>query len=128
MNTQRAMFWLQSAARKAQRASVRVQAMVARAIRALLALLAEMRALASEIGWAEYGGRIIRDSDTGEVSGRTPWVPRSDFWPSRPDASLTESQAFAAIGKIERGETLKPIEHRFARYIYGTIIERQLTE
>lgn len=95
--------------------------------------LAGPLALRGEIGWLERGGKMLRereegDSDpenflgrnTGAVVGRTPWVAppapdggESQFWRTRPDKSLTEKQANAALDKFERGEPLKAIEQRF---------------
>lgn len=84
-----------------------------------------------EIGWAEYGGSIISewahwqtpggldglDRPQGDVIGRTPWVPKSDLWPNRPNKSLTEARAFEAIDKSLRGEKLTPMERQFVDYV-----------
>jgi hypothetical protein len=37
----------------------------------------------SEAGWAEVGGRILRDAE-GEVVNRTRWVPFAEWWVDRP--------------------------------------------
>jgi hypothetical protein len=82
-----------------------------------------LQRMREEIGWAEYGGRLIRDGDAtgglvgdGDVIGRTPWVPKSDFWPARPDKGLSEKAAHAALDRALEGEQLKPIEQRFVDY------------
>lgn len=36
--------------------------------------------MARESGWAEEGGRIIRDPMTGEVSGRTNWIAHAEWY------------------------------------------------
>lgn len=87
--------------------------------------------LRREIGWAEVGGRMIREADTGglkpEVVGRTQWIGQqapdgseSDFWRNRPDRALNERQANEAFDKFERGEALRPIEQRFIDHARST--------
>jgi hypothetical protein len=87
----------------------------------------DLASLKGEIGWAEKGGRILREQPKtveemrdkdfrGDVVGRTKWVPLSDFWPGRPDKKLTQRQADAAIDKAIKGEKLSPIEQRFIDY------------
>jgi hypothetical protein len=90
-----------------------------------------------EIGWAEVGGRIIREQAPiedvamgslgaqGEVVGRTKWIPRSDFWPNRPDKSLSERGAHAALDKLASGERLTPKEQRFITYARETLHGRE---
>lgn len=92
----------------------------------------KLAALADEVGWAERGGRIIRafneeqtereammqshGGNQGEVVGRTKWIAKSDFWPDRPDRSITEAQARKALEKADAGEPLSPREERFVDY------------
>lgn len=92
----------------------------------------------SEIGWLERGGRMIRDPSTaisaserdgsdpsaGDVVGRTKWIgkPAADgteslFWRMRPNQSLTERQAQAAVGKWREGRRLGPREQEFVDYM-----------
>lgn len=80
----------------------------------------ELGRLPGEVGWAERGGRMIRDrQDTGaggEVVGRTQWVPKSDFWPryrANDPNPLTEAQAREAFRKFDAGEPLGKREQRF---------------
>jgi diguanylate cyclase (GGDEF)-like protein len=80
--------------------------------------------LASEVGWDQVGGKLLRESDRSdglksEVTGRTQWVGKQGFlgesqlWRDRPDKRLKESQALEAFRKQAAGEQLKPIEQRF---------------
>ncbi|MGH8713382.1 MAG: hypothetical protein ACREYB_05185 [Casimicrobiaceae bacterium] len=99
---------------------------------------ASLESIRSEIGWAERGGRILRQpmegealhelGQTGEVIGRTGWIPRSDFWPARPDKSLSERGAHAALDKVTSGERLTPREQRFVDYSRHTLQERGALE
>src|SRR5208282_4234738 len=94
-------------------------------------------AMKEEIGWGEVGGRGIREragwEDPGAPTGgdfvaRTPWVPKSDFWPNRPDLRLKPGEASAAIDKYLAGEKLKPIEQRFVDHTLNTIVERDFAD
>jgi diguanylate cyclase (GGDEF)-like protein len=51
----------------------------------------------------------------GEVTGRTPWVAKSDFWPGRPK-DITPKIAHAALEKVAAGEPLRKAEQRFVDY------------
>jgi hypothetical protein len=96
-----------------------------------------LRLLDQEIGWAERGGKMVRegaiDDDlshgasygraAGDVVGRSSWVAKtgadgrpSAFWATRPDPSLTEAQARAALAKHSNGERLGPREARFLEH------------
>ena len=44
----------------------------------------KLRDLGSRSGWAERGGYVIRDPKSGEVSGRTQWVPNDYWWEGMP--------------------------------------------
>lgn len=102
--------------------------------------------LPDEIGWEQRGGRLLRGgseldegenamrsaggSNSGDVIGRTTWIPKvggdgqpSQFWRMRPDKGLTETQAHEAFGKVAAGEPLKPIEQRFIDYAQQTARE-----
>jgi hypothetical protein len=92
----------------------------------------------SEIGWLEKGGRMIRDPSTaigassqaeidperGDVVGRTKWIgkPSADgreslFWRMRPDQSLSESEATAAVQKWREGRKLGKRQQAFIDYM-----------
>lgn len=59
---------------------------------------AELEGLAAEAGWAEAGGRLMRD-DQGEVVGRTKWAPKAEWWSERP-AGMTERSAKRLVAKV----------------------------
>jgi hypothetical protein len=82
-----------------------------------------IEAMANETGWAEVGGRIIRDPQSGQVTGRSSWVPRAEWWPGRPK-DLSEAKAQKAISKALSGEPLKPAEQRLIDYMLGYANER----
>lgn len=78
-------------------------------------------AMANETGWAEVGGRMIRNED-GSIS-RTAWVPNAEWWPGRPKG-LSEAKAKEAIAKALAGEPLKAAEQRLVDYMLGYAKER----
>lgn len=78
----------------------------------------------SEIGWAETGGKIIRDPETGDVTGRTKWIPKSDFWKDRPDKGLTEKEAHGILDKLGTDVSFTPKERRFIEYAREYLLER----
>ena len=75
-----------------------------------------LEALKSQTGYAEVGGRLLRDEATGDVTGRTSWVPKMEWWPDRPKG-LTEKQAIAAMDKAAKGEPLTKREKRLVDYM-----------
>ncbi len=91
--------------------------------------------LDQEIGWSEIGGRIQRSPDMGnavggDVIGRSKWIAKpaadgteSGFWRNRPNASLNEAQARAAISKYKAGQKLGPREQEFIDYAIRTASE-----
>jgi hypothetical protein len=82
---------------------------------------ASIEAMANETGWAEVGGRMIRNED-GSIS-RTAWVPNAEWWPGRPK-ELSEAKAKKAIQKALDGEPLKPAEQRLIDYMLEYARER----
>lgn len=77
---------------------------------------AGLRGMAKEAGWAETGGRMVRD-EKGNVTDRTAWVAQSEwFGRMRKDMGrqgLAQGEAIrGTIEKALRGEPLKPIETR----------------
>jgi hypothetical protein len=64
-----------------------------------------LRTMAGEAGWAEIGGRIIRDPDTGEVTGRSKWIPKAEWWPGKPEG-MTEVDFRKAVDKAIAGKPL----------------------
>lgn len=76
-----------------------------------------------ETGWAEEGGKVLRDGPDGQVVGRTKWVPNYEWWAGRPD-SLNDAETVAAIDKALRGEKLNAKEKRMAQYLVDVAHER----
>lgn len=70
--------------------------------------------LSPEIGWAEQGGKLLRNSD-GDAAGRTNWVPHSSFWPNRPEA-IGIGPAKGAIARLKDGLPMSAIQKRFVDY------------
>lgn len=96
----------------------------------------ELALMRDETGWAETGGRMIREPSAdglGEVTGRTSWVPRTEWWQGRP-AGLTEAETKNAIDKALAGEKLGAGQQRAVDYMLNwardTVVEpaRQLDE
>jgi len=77
---------------------------------------AELLTMKGETGWAEQGGKMLRDPDSGDVTGRTAWVPNAEWWPGRPKG-LKEADVHKAIDKALAGEKLKPAELRTVEYM-----------
>lgn len=80
-----------------------------------------------EAGWAEVGGRMIRQK-TGERAGeetisRTQWIPKSDWWKGRP-GGLNEAQTQEAVRKAVAGEPLKKREQQAIDYMTEVARER----
>ncbi len=77
--------------------------------------LDDLRAMSQEAGWAERGGLMLRGPD-GEVTGRTPWTPRAEWFragmEARPDVLAAD------IDKMARGE---PVPAKSRRTIEGMI-------
>lgn len=87
---------------------------------------AELLRMKSETGWAEVGGRMIRQQDAGgnETITRTAWVPNAEWWPGRPKG-LKESEVQKAIDKAVAGEKLKPAERKVVEYMADVAEQRQ---
>jgi hypothetical protein len=66
--------------------------------------LTALGAVLEGCGWAEVGGRIIRDA-SDRVCGRTPWIPRHPWWLERPEG-LTERRAHQVVALALEGRTL----------------------
>ncbi len=59
-------------------------------------------------GWAERGGRLLRD-ESGQVTGRTKWLPRSEWWAAYKASgkgTLSETAAKAALQAALDGQPL----------------------
>jgi hypothetical protein len=57
-----------------------------------------------EMGWEECGGYLLRD-EAGEVSGRTKWIPRAQWWAARP-FPFSEDQCAGIVLKLLNGGKL----------------------
>lgn len=88
---------------------------------------AELKAMSEVCGWAEIGGRIIRDPVTNEVTSRTKWIPHAEWWPGRPKG-LNEKESRAAINKALADEPLRPAEKRLIDYMVDYVREVQHAE
>lgn len=71
---------------------------------------------ATETGWAQEGGRVVRDIDTEQVTGRTSWIPNAEWWPGRPGGYNTE-QVQNIIRKAIAGERLGPKQQALVEYM-----------
>lgn len=79
-------------------------------------LLTEM---AKNAGWAERGGRLLRenmDDNTSAVIGRTQWIPKEPWWTDRPHA-LNENQVREAVRKALADEPLTRKERDMVQYM-----------
>jgi hypothetical protein len=96
--------------------------------------LSYMRA---ETGWLEEGGKIMREGTQdprgmvgegqGEVIGRTPWLPRAEWWPSRPHG-LSELEVHVAIDKALAGDKLGKRQQDVVDYLLDVADERKAIE
>lgn len=86
-------------------------------------LRAGLQAMKDETGWAQVGGRITRDPDTEQVTGRTSWIPNADWWPGRPKG-LNEKQIRAAVDKALAGEPLSKRERAMVDFMTQVHDER----
>ncbi len=82
---------------------------------------AELERMARNAGWAEKGGRLLRDESdnevgTGRVIGRTAWVPKEDWWAQR-GVNLNEAQTRKAVQKALAGEPLGSREQKLIDYM-----------
>ena len=83
---------------------------------------AELEAMAKNAGWQETGGKMVRDEE-GNVTGRTSWIPKEDWWPGRPD-KLNPAQVQEAVRKALAGEPLKVAEKRTIDYMLDSAQQR----
>lgn len=93
-------------------------------------LRAQLQAMADEGGWAQVGGRVIRESGTGPeegqgslagtgegaVIGRTSWIPNAEWWPGRPVGYNTQ-QVKDIVAKALAGERLGPKQQQLLEYM-----------
>lgn len=85
----------------------------------------ELKYLADNAGWAEVGGRLLRENaedQTSPVVGRTQWIPKQEWWTGRPATKsgageLNERQTQRAVEKALNGEKLNAKERRLIEYM-----------
>lgn len=82
---------------------------------------AELREIAKDAGWDTIGGKIIRAPEyegdpNPPVIGRTPWLPRADWWPGRPGKFNVE-ETNKIIEKAIAGERLGSKQRDYVDYL-----------
>lgn len=86
--------------------------------------LAELQGMASEAGWQERGGLMLRaEGAEGEVTGRTAWIPSAEWFAGKPQG-VTEHHMRSAVEKVARGEAkmTKP-ERQGIEYMLDTLAD-----
>lgn len=81
----------------------------------------ELQAMAANAGWAQVGGKLIRENmedNTSAVTGRTQWIPKEPWWQGRPKG-MTEAKTRNAVNKALAGEKLSIPEKRMLEYMVG---------
>lgn len=74
-------------------------------------------------GWAEEGGKLIRNAE-GDAVGRTAWVPRADWWAGKPEG-ITERLVKNGVAKALKGEPMPAAEKHAVGWLL-TVIEHDL--
>lgn len=82
--------------------------------------LSSLARLLREAGWEECGGRLLRDESSGEVIGRTKWVPRATWWAERPHR-FSEQQTAGIVLKRLLGERLTPREAACIAHLFDLV-------
>jgi hypothetical protein len=81
----------------------------------------------NETGWAQVGGKLMRDAATDAVTGRTMWIPNAEWWPGRPKG-LKEHEVHAAVDKALAGQKLKKRELAMVTFMAQVHDERLAME
>jgi hypothetical protein len=85
-------------------------------------LRGHLERMASEAGWEEEGGKLIRATedetspDYGKVVGRTKWLPKALWWAARP-TGFNEKRTKETIRKALAGEPLSKPERRMVEFL-----------
>lgn len=82
-----------------------------------------LEGMKQETGWDTVGGRMLRDHKTGEVIGRTPWLPRYPWYKDKPTVH-SERQVQAVIDKMLAGRKLGSQEQVLAEWLAGVAADR----
>lgn len=77
-----------------------------------------------EGGWQQVGGRLKRNEETGEVIGRTSWLPNSDWWPGRP-GGYSHEDTVRIVDKALAGERLGPKQQQLVEYMTEVLDARR---
>jgi diguanylate cyclase (GGDEF)-like protein len=85
-------------------------------------LRAGLTAMKDETGQAEQGGRTLMN-EAGEVTGRTPWVAKSEWWNDRP-AGMSEREVHAAVDRALAGKQLGSRQAKLIRLMTDVHDER----
>lgn len=59
---------------------------------------ADLEAMAKSAGWADVGGQVTKDPQTGERS-RTHWAAKDEWWLDKP-TDMTEAEVKAMVAKV----------------------------
>jgi hypothetical protein len=79
-------------------------------------LRSDLNAMKNETGWAEKGGRLMRNEETGEVTGRTKWIPNAEWWPGRP-GGFSPDEVNRILDKATSGQKLGPKQRALVEYM-----------
>ena len=74
-------------------------------------------------GWAEEGGKLLRDAN-GDAAGRTSWAPKADWWQGKP-LGVTEKLVKAGVAKAVAGENMPMAEKNAVMWLLD-VIEQDL--
>jgi hypothetical protein len=84
---------------------------------------ASLKRYANESGWAEIGGRLLRENaedNTSAVTGRTRWTPNASWWTNRPvnlKGDINGRATQSAVNKALRGDKLTPNEKKMVDFL-----------
>lgn len=84
---------------------------------------ASLQRYAGESGWAEIGGRLLRENaedNTSAVIGRTRWTPNANWWTNRPvnlKGDINGRATQSAVNKALRGDKLTPNEKKMVDFL-----------
>lgn len=73
---------------------------------AVIDMLAALAQVLHQAGWEERGGYLLRN-ERGEVTGRTKWIPRAQWWAERPDKFSERHYAGIVLKHIRGGRLTK---------------------
>lgn len=74
----------------------------------------ELNAMVDEAGWAQIGGKMLREDandESSRVIGRTPWIPKAEWYAALPER-LNEIQTREAVDKALSNAAMSAKEKR----------------